>query len=98
MIKEDVIEVVTNAVDEIESKTPPAELVRARVKMATWLWTKWKIAIKDMMINAKDGMPYLKVTFTNDEGKKEETYVSLEKYKERMAQELAGNFNASKTK
>jgi hypothetical protein len=98
MTKEEVVEFVSQVVEHTESNTKPDELVRARVKMAAWLWSRYKIGILELQINANDGMPYLKIQFTNDENKKEEAYISLEKHKERIAKELAGDFNAAKVK
>jgi hypothetical protein len=94
MTNEEVVEFVGSAFEHIETTTPREKLQDARVRLAAWLWNKYRIAIKDTVINVKDGMPYLKVEYTSDDDKKAEAYISLAKFKERIAAQISGEDDA----
>jgi len=95
MKKEDVVEFVWEAVNHVETNTPEPDLVKGRVKMAAWLWSNFRIGIKNVFVNANDGLPYLKIDFVNDNNEREDAYVSLEKFKLKIARELSANGSAN---
>ena len=88
MNKNEVANLVSNAIDQTEATQE--DLVRARVKMAAWLRTRYNIAIKGVVINTNDSLPYMSVEFINDDGDVEETFVSLEKHKEKIGRNIGG--------
>jgi hypothetical protein len=86
MTEDEVIEIVQGAIEQTENQ---ADVKRARVKMALWLWGKFKIAVKELGLSFKDGLPYLKVEYTNEEGETVETRVSMAKYADKLTAELS---------
>ena len=79
--KKQVIEIVSGAVDECESKNIP------RTTLASWLFQKFNIAIKDLAVNMKDGLPYLLIEYKRPDGKIKKYQVSMEKYKDKLEKE-----------
>ena len=88
MTEDEVQEVVSGAV-EVTEQNPEAILPVRRAQMATWLYTKYRIAIKELVVSIKDGMPYLLVEYVDDEGATKETKVDMSKYTEKLTSELS---------
>lgn len=87
MNEDDIKELVSGAVDVTEENS--AELLPVkRAQMANWLWTRFRIAIKELVVSITDGEPYLKVEYIDNEGKQAETTVSMAKYREKLTAEL----------
>lgn len=90
MTEAEVVNIVSGAVDETESgESDIATLKKKRVKMAIWLFSKFKIAISGVVISMKDGLPYLRVEYENRRGNQKKAFVSLEKWAERIGEEIS---------
>lgn len=87
MNKKEVIEIVAGAVEQTEASSPEL-LTLKRVQMSQWLYKRFNIAIKEMVVSIKDGMPYLRVEYLNNKGKVSEVKISMAKYQERLTKEL----------
>lgn len=92
MTEDEVQEIVSGAVDVTESN-PDEALPIKRAQMANWLWSKFRIAIRELVVSINDGEPYLVVEyigagFEDGEPTTQVTHVSMAKYREKLTKEL----------
>lgn len=87
MKEDEAKEIANGAINEMYEKN------LERGKVTLWLYAKFGIAIKDLVFSFEDGMPYLRIEYPTRNKKTKITYISLEKYYDKIKEELEGNKN-----
>lgn len=82
MTSEEIVELVSGAIDEAESKKIP------RLHLAMWLWKNYQLAMKQIVVNINDGKPYLTIEDWSNGDPPSKHYVCMEKYEEQLKKEI----------
>lgn len=86
MTEEEVKDIVSGAIEVTENNSY-LTLPIARAKTAKWLWERFKIAIKGLVVSMDDGLPYLHVEYFDEDGNVAETHISMAKYSDKLFEE-----------
>lgn len=89
MKDEEVIDIVQNAVDFVESKNlSDAKLRKERIKLALWLADRFNIALKEVLVSKEDGKAYIVAHYMGEDLKEKEVHVCIDKWEKRFLGEM----------